>query len=246
MTGNAAPRVLRRRLVALVAAPTLATVAAVGWPAPAGALPILAPEDAGDLMEVLADASEAHGICYGWEVSIFSESGSSLGEDIGSNIGVGVPAAGESACPRWMVFEARLTYTSESSEASDKASFAVLSNVPEAPTTDDLRRVGVSGDRLLGANDDAAVADATRALPLLAAENGIVDALPLEVNAEPLPEGDSPTGSHGSDWRREYGAPLLLGVVLVLVGIGWILFTLLNPTLVTGTPEQLHTREQFE
>lgn len=238
-----------RRPLAAIATGALALLATSS--SATAAEPILDRADADDLVEVLTDAFEAHGVCYGWDVSISSELGSDLGDDIGSNLGVGVPAD-DAPCTRWIIFSAYLTYTDESSESQDSARFEVTSNVSGAPIADDLARLGITEERLLGGSDDAAVAEATRALPLLAAERGVVDPLPLAVNAEELPEGDGATGSHGSDWRRAYGAPIAFGVLLALAGLACIVLTLLSPTsfadriaAMTATPHA-YDEERFD
>ena len=225
----------------LLAAASVIIGSVVVWQQPAGALPILDTADAQELAEVLAEATEEQGICYGWRVEVIDQGGGGGFVDEGSNRGVGESATVR-PCTRYMVFYADLTYTAESSEASEYGEFGITSNIPGAPDRRDLERLGITESRLLGANDDLAVAEATRALPLLAAEAGLAEPLPLDLNTEALPEGDAPTGSHGSDWRRTYGAPIVFGVVLVLLGVGAIALTILNPNLFAPTKEPFDDR----
>lgn len=187
---------------------------------PGAALPILAAPDAEDLALELEEATEVQGICYGWRVRVNDASGVVSGEDLGSSRGVGLPAQ-DVSCPRWMVFEATLNYTSSSSESEDSATFRVWSNVSGAPLEANLRRVGVDGAALLGENDDVAVINATLALPALAAELRLAPPLPLDRNTDDIPEVDRPTGTPGSDWFRTYGTYLALFGVLVVGGLVW-------------------------
>lgn len=206
---------LRRPLVtgALVAA--MLVLAGTG---PAHALPILDAVDAQELAQELAEATAVQGICYGWDVTVDDAAGTYSGVDMGSSRGVGIPAQ---ACDQWMVFRAFLTYTSESSETEDSATFGVTSNVMGAPGEQDLRVVGIDGDALLGATDDLAIVNAVRSLPALAAERGLVPPLILERNTDAIPPVDRPTPGTGSDWTRTYGEFILLAVLLLIGGLTW-------------------------
>lgn len=186
---------------------------------PARALPILDPPDAEELAAELAEATAVQGICYGWKVTVHDEETGSTTVDAGSSRGVG--AVDDPSCRRRMIFEADLTYTPSDSESEDSASFWVTSNIGGAPYESELRRVGITGEDLLGSKDDLAVINATLALPALAAEMGLAPPLPLEPNAEGIPPADGPTGQPGSDWTRSFGHFVLLAVVLVLGGLGW-------------------------
>lgn len=207
---------VRRPLVtgALVAA-MLVLVGAAG---PAHALPILDAVDAQELVQELAEATAVQGICYGWDVTVDDAAGTYSGVDMGSSRGVGIPAQ---ACDEWMVFEAFLTYTSESSETEDSATFRVTSSVIGAPAEQDLRRVGIDGAALLGGNDDLAIVNAVRALPALAAERGLVPPLVLERNTGDIPAVDRPTPGTGSDWTRTYGGFILLTALFMIGGLTW-------------------------
>lgn len=202
----------------MVAGALLAAATIVAGAGSASALPILDPEDAAEVVQELAEATEVQGICYGWDVTVNDAAGTYSGVDLGSSRGVGVPAQ---ACDRWMVFEAFLTYTSESSETEDSATFRVTSNVMGAPREQDLRVVGIDGDALLGVTDDLAIINAARALPALAAERGLVPPLVLERNNEDIPAVDRPSPGTGSDWTRNYGDHLLLSVLFMIGGLTW-------------------------
>lgn len=210
----------RRRWAALTAAAAAAVTAVVGGAPPAGALPVLEAADATELAQSLAEATEDQDVCYGWEVTVRDYGGSGDGIDQGSSLGVGKTANVEE-CPKWVIFEASLVYTSASSESEDSASFAVSSNVPGAPTSADLRDNGISEGALLGNNDDQTVASATLLLPALMAEKGLAEPISLEPNTQALPADDRATGTPGSDWLRKYGAAVAVTALLLVGGLGW-------------------------
>jgi hypothetical protein len=216
MTARAALLVLAVAAAVLLAAP------------PAGALPILELADAEELVQALAEATEEQDICYGWSVTVHDNTfGGNSGTDFGSSLGLGrLPEGPE--CPRYVLFEATVSYTSESSESEDAAYYRVDSNVARAPTEDDLRRVGVSGEGLLGEQDDVALTNAVLALPALVAEQGLAPAIDLEANTDALPAGDRATGTPGSDWLRQYGSTLALLALVVLGGFGWAAWILVH------------------
>lgn len=186
----------------------------------AEARPILDTAHAEEVAGQLAEATAVQGICYGWQVRIQDDDGTFGGIEAGSSRGVGLPAEHPS-CPRFMVFRADLHYTSASSESSDSASFFVFTNVTGGPDEQDLRRVGVSGEALLGDKDDLAIANAVLALPTLVAERRLAPPVPAVVTEGTIPAVDRPTGRPGSDWIRAYGAFVLLSVALVVGGLGW-------------------------
>lgn len=214
MTGRTT---LRGRLAAAAAGMVALTL---GNAAPAGALPVLDATDATELAEALAEATDDQNVCYGWKVAVYDYSGGADGIDQGSSLGVGQTAV-RTECPRYVVFEASITYTSPASESEDSARFDVVSNIPGAPTAVDLRDNGISVGALLGAEDDEVVANATLLLPALMAEKGLVEPISLEANTEPLPAGDRPTGTPGSDWLRKYGAAVAVAALILIGGLGW-------------------------
>jgi hypothetical protein len=215
-------RAVPTTVVALAAWATLVLGAA-----PAGALPILEPADANELAQALAEATEDQDVCYGWEVEVTDYGGGADGIDQGSSLGVG-PTPITSQCTRWVIFEASLVYTSASSESEDSASFTIRSNVPNPPTSVDLRSNGISEGGLLGDNDDQVVANAALLLPALMAEKGLAEPISLEANTQPLPSGDRATGTPGSDWLRKYGAALGVIIVTMLGGLAWAAWVLVR------------------
>lgn len=192
-----------------------------GPAAPAGAAPILDPLDAQELARELADATAVQGICYGWRVTVRDDSGIYTGTDMGSSRGVGVAAEGDRSCPRFMVFQADLHYTSESSESADSASFFVIANVGGGPDDRDLRRVGITESSLLGSKDDLGLINAVQALPALVAEKRLAPPVPADATEGTIPTTDFPTNRPGSDWTRAYGEFLGVAAVLFFGGLGW-------------------------
>ena len=189
--------------------------------APAGAVPILDPLDAQELVQELAEATAVQGICYGWRVAVSDDSGTFTGTDVGSSRGVGVPAEGDRACPRFVVFRADLHYTSESSESEDSASFHVFANVGGGPDDRDLRRAGVTEDSLLGSKDDLGLINAVQALPALVAERRLAPPVAADATEGTIPATDRATNRPGSDWTRSYGEFLGIAAVLFFGGLGW-------------------------
>lgn len=205
----------------------LVAVCAMVVPArPAGALPILDPGDAAELANTLADATEEQDICYGWVVTVNDENvfsgptfdrGSSLGPDTD-------PFAAE--CTPSVVFVADLVYTSELSEAADSADFRVQSTLSIDFDADDLRKFGVSGAALLGDADDRALMAAVSALPALVAEAGLAPPVPVEETTGTIPAADGPTGGGGSDRLRNYGALYFLAGLVLLSGLGYLVYAI--------------------
>ncbi|OLF18826.1 hypothetical protein BU204_04840 [Actinophytocola xanthii] len=202
-----------------MAALAVAALAVPVWPGTASADVIFDQADAEELAGILAEAYEAQRVCYGWVVDV-----NNVGiqeSSAGSNFGVG-PALDEvpeaQSCETTVEFQADVTWTSESSEAEDSASYQVVSN-PSGPTTSDLDSLQlISVDSLKGDNVDVDVFKAVSALPLLAADAGVAE--PLE--ASPAPESavaaanGAPTNSPGSDfWRRAGGAMLWAGALIL-------------------------------
>lgn len=206
------------RTLAVAAAGLLVLVAA---PAPAGALPILDEGDAIELANKLAEATEEQGVCYGWSVDVRDDGGNLSGTDTGSSLGPG-RSPYDPACSPYVVFRANLHYTSESSEASDSAGYSIDTNLPgfDARSLDGL---GISGNSLLGGNDDVVVANATALLPGLVAEQGLAPPIPIEETAgTTIPATDRPTNTPGSDlWRTHWAAYSFSGLLL-LGGLAWL------------------------
>ena len=185
-----------------------------------GARALLEEGDAIELANKLAEATEDQDVCYGWSVSIHDEDRGFSGEE-GSSLGPSASPA-DPACAPSVVFVANLVYTSELSEASDRASISVESTLPGLVLSgDDFAPFGVNGRALLGANDDVALINAVSALPLLVAEAGLAPPVQPEQTTGTIPAADRPTGGGMSDRMRTYGSLYFLGIVLILGGIAW-------------------------
>jgi hypothetical protein len=195
------------RRAALLAAFALALVPA---PALAG---ILAPEDATEAAQSLADAQSEQDVCYGW--SIDNDFGSP--PDVGSSTGGPNVPLNLGECRRYVVLVGDIHYACGSCEDSDSAGVAIDTNLTPPPTEKDLENLGLDAGELTGDNDDVTLLNMIGALPLLASQTGAVPALPAETPAS-VPAGDVPTNGPGSDFMREAGLKLVLFVVLLLGG----------------------------
>lgn len=199
---------------------SLAALAFAALPGVASADVIFDQADTDDLAATLAEAYDAQGVCYGWSISVDNEGVPET--SVGSNFGAGRSVA-DGDCAKSVELQASISWTPESSESEDSASYQVIST-PSGPSTSDLDDLDVlSEDDLTGDDADVAVYKAVAALPLLAADTGLASA----IEASPAPEseaaGAAPTDSPGSDFWRESGMMLLWGVVLLLAGVafGW-------------------------
>jgi hypothetical protein len=216
-------------------------------------VPAPEPSDRAAVVTELARASAAQGVCYGWRLS-------STPVSIGSNLGDGVPVENDARCPRWLKVTATVTYTPESSEASDSASFQITSSGLRGtpPDATELRRFGITEDTFIDDPGDA-ISRAVLALPLLAYEHGL--ALPVPPNrgsssaaspspapsAAPSPEvvdaGDL-ADAGGDRWRGRGPALVFAGLSLV-VAVGLVVWAGLRmrrpappPTVAPLTPRQ--------
>jgi len=187
----------------------------VGIPGVASADVIFDQADADELAATLTEAYEAQNVCYGWLITVDNEGVPQ--ESVGSNFGAGTRIT-QGDCAKSVELQASVSWTPESSESEDSASYTVVST-PGGPTTEDLEDLDLlSEDDLTGDDVDAAVYKAVAALPLLAADAGV--ASPIEASPAPESEasGAAPTNSPGSDFWRESGMMLLWGALLLLAG----------------------------
>ncbi|MBA2515852.1 MAG: hypothetical protein H0V22_00775 [Solirubrobacterales bacterium] len=207
---------MRLALVALIAMTVLLAVAS---PHVAMAGVLVERGDEVDLAQTLADAQEAQGVCYGWDIAVNGVPG-----DRGSSLdGPGVPLAIE-RCPKgYAILRAEVSYVCDSCEGEDSAGVTVDSNLPKPPTTRDLERLGFSAADLVGDKDDQAVIDMTGALPLLVAEKGNAPFVAYEA-AKDVPAQDKPTNTPGSDLLRDRAPVLILCVLLLLAGPAYLLY----------------------
>ncbi|MGH3620380.1 MAG: hypothetical protein ACRDQ5_01135 [Sciscionella sp.] len=211
---------MSRRAATLLACVVLGLLLAPGSAA-AQQDPVFDPADARDLADTLAEATASQGVCYGWHVTVTDNyTGTEGGESVGSNLGPGrsLDDAG-TRCDRRVEFDCQITYTSESSESNDYASYQVNS-LPRGPSTEDLASLRIiTSDDLVGDNVDVAVERAVTALPQLTADSGA--APQVEATPESAAPGDVGTLSDhpGSDFLRRAGGLLAFGAVLLLAGI---------------------------
>ncbi|HEY9474997.1 MAG TPA: hypothetical protein VIS06_14235 [Mycobacteriales bacterium] len=177
------------------------------------------PADADELAAILAEAAEGQDICYGWRVQVYDpDAGSDL--SVGTSFGAGsqVSDFGPPLCATTVEFFADITYTSESSEAEDSATYNVVSE-PSGPTKQDLDELDIVDEGgLVGDDVDVVVFKAVAALPQLAADVGV--ARPIEATPETGVDPDAHlTDSPGSDFWRQVGTMLLWGLALLVAGI---------------------------
>jgi hypothetical protein len=180
-------------------------------PGSAAADVIFDPADADELAAVLAEAYTDQNVCYGWHVSV--DNAGSRSDSVGSNFGAGKPVDSGS-CSATVEFSATITYTSESSESEDSASFDVRSS-PPGVSRDDLIALDLDFDGLTGEDPDAVVGKAVTALPLLAADKGIADPISAAPETGTTPADAQLTDDPGSDWWRDRGGMLLWALALL-------------------------------
>ncbi|MFI7678428.1 hypothetical protein [Actinophytocola sp. NPDC049390] len=201
----------------------LSALLVLAAPATASADVIFDPADADDLAATLAEATRAQGVCYGWDVQVNDQvSGDS--ESVGSDRGAGI-AVDESSCSEYVVLNVYITWTSESSESEDSASYDVVSS-PGGPSRSDLEELGLNMDGLTGDDVDVAIGLAVAALPLLAADTGMADGIEAAPQSGDAPADASLTDDPSSDWWRNNGGTLLWGLGLLLAGglFAWWVF----------------------
>lgn len=187
---------------------------------------ILAPEDANELANTLADATAEQGVCYGWTFQVNDFSGGDDGPDVGSNLGPGKEAAGAPGCEKWVVLTGSVTYTSESSESDDSASWSIDTNLSNPPRIAELEDLGYGSGDLTGDKNDTTLVNAVGALPALVADHGEAEPLPFEVSTAPAAEQGVPTNGPGNDFLREHGVMLALFGLLLVGGLIWLVLGL--------------------
>jgi len=169
----------------------------------------------------LAKATQAQGICYGWQLDGGGGTPLTRGSNLGDNV-----AIDPQRCPRWVEVRATVNWVAESSEAEDTASVQVRTSpdLNVGPTIEgNLGRFGLDDQAFI--DDPAwAIARAALALPLLTAESGAARPAPVP----PVPAGAPPPGlpDGGNDlWRDRWVflvvavGLLLAAVVLVAIGL---------------------------
>ncbi len=210
------------RAAAVVAGAGLLLLAAPGT---ASADVIFDPAGADELATVLAEATTDQNVCYGWDVQV-SDAVAGQDSSIGSNFGAGQPVT-SGTCRDSVELKVYITYTSESSESEDSASYDV-SSTPGGPTRDDLAALELDTDGLTGENPDVVIGKMVVALPLLAADKGLAPAIEAAPQTGAAPADAKLTDNPGSDWWRNNGGMLLWGVGFLLAGgifAWWVLKT---------------------
>ena len=209
---------MSRRLAVRLASWLLAGLLGIAaLAAPAVATPVLDEADAAELAQALAEATEVQDVCYGWRVDLRDDSGGPSGDDVGSSRGPDV-ALDTAACPRWVLLDGAIHYTSEASEFEDDAAVRVTSNLSPAPTTADLRDLGVTGS-LTDEDNDVVLLNMVEALPLAVAGNGQAPYVEFETAQTPVAGQGEPTGTPGSDVLRQWWPLMVLCVLAILAGV---------------------------
>ncbi|MGH3906673.1 MAG: hypothetical protein ACRDTE_21220 [Pseudonocardiaceae bacterium] len=232
-----------RRTGAALAAGVLGWAVLAGAAAGAGAQtdPVFDPEDARDLAALLAEATDAQDVCYGWTVQVADVETRSQSQSTGSNFGPGrsLDIAG-STCRYVVEFTADIVYARASSDFDDSVSWSVTSRPPGGPGKDDLDRLGLfdQGD-LAGEDPDVAVSRAVAALPQLAADAGIAAPLTAVPAPSAPPDVGSLADSPGSDYLRRTGGLLAFGGVLLAGGLAFGAFALYSSRS-RRQPSRLH------
>jgi hypothetical protein len=190
--------------------------------APASAAnPVLDPADDAEVAAALAEATEVQDVCYGYVLAVDDgDTGEWGGTYATSSAGEGVRAGDADDCRNGVVeLVARMTYTSDFSEAEDSASWDLLTDVPGLSIADVEDQGLSSGDLLDDGSSATTLLNAVLSLPRLTAEVADVQPVVLTPNASPLPEGARPTGTPGSDWLRENLVLLAVSAGAVLAGL---------------------------
>lgn len=193
---------------------------------------ILAPDDATELANTLAEASTEQGVCYGWNIDVSDYSGGGEdGPDVGSNLGPGKPLTpGAGGCDKYVILTGYVTYTSESSESDDSSSWSIESNLTRPPLTSELEDLGYGSGDLTGDKNDVTLINAVGALPALVADHGEAEALPFEASTQPANVQGAPTNGPGNDFVREYGVMLALFGLIFAGGLVWLAMSLTGIT----------------
>jgi hypothetical protein len=189
----------------------LAAALLLAAPGSASADVIFDPADADELAAVLTEATQTQNVCYGWYVTV-NDVGV-VSESTGSNYGAGERVVADT-CQTTVEFVADITYTSESSESEDSATHYIVSSA-DRPTTADLNALGIDFDELTGENPDVVIAKAVTALPLLAADAGMAQAIEASPETGAAPADAQLTDDPGSDWWRANGGTLTWALILL-------------------------------
>ncbi|MFR9777960.1 hypothetical protein ACL02O_18140 [Micromonospora sp. MS34] len=188
--------------------------ASAGGQALTTGVPAPATEERAGTVPILHAAFTSQGICYGWRLRDTYDVVS-----VGSNLGDGTAVKDAPECPRWIEVDADVTYTPESSEASDSAivQAAGSADIDPADLADierGLERFGL--DEATFVDDPGwAVTRAATMLPLLAVEAGL--AAPAAAPSVDPTASASPLPDAGSDFWRDRWGWLVAAVGLLLL-----------------------------
>ncbi|MGI9016930.1 MAG: DUF4178 domain-containing protein [Euzebya sp.] len=200
---------------------SILTVAGPAW---AGLLPT---QDEAELVQFLAQARAEQNVCYGYVVTI---SGTTSSVQTGSDRGVGVSP--DSGCDDSVVLDARINYTSETSESNDSATVSIMSTIRGI----DASSLPISSADLLGDRDDEALRAAVEALPgLVAAASTQVPFQPVVVRTGPPPDDDQLAVSAGSDAARRRGGLVVTLGLLGLASLGYGVFSVVAQRNTAGS-----------
>lgn len=185
-------------------------------------------DEAAETARVLAAATGVQGMCYGWNLmnaATYDDRSVSRGSSLGPAVAVD---SDTTRCREYVEVVARVTYTSASSESSDRATMTVESNSPRVNESDLTRRLEV-----MGFTSDAFIEDpgflimhAALSLPLVTAESGAATPVPA---TDPSAASNTPAGalpSAGNDFLRDRwgfltfaGGFLLAGLAAIGLGV---------------------------
>ncbi|MEV4639221.1 hypothetical protein AB0J80_17890 [Actinoplanes sp. NPDC049548] len=159
----------------------------------------------------LARATQAQHLCYGWQLDSF-ERGQPVTLSLGSNGGAGVSVRKAPGCDRWLVVVATVH---PASRKRDKLVLQVVDSRDESSST--VMEPGSVGmtDTMFVADTGAGILRAAGALPLIAAENGMVP--PVQARPDPAKERALP--SVGYDILRGRGGSLKVAVPMMFLSL---------------------------
>lgn len=175
-----------------------------------------------ELAAELAEATEVQRICYGYDLAVTDDSDGQWGGSwSASSLGDGITPYDSSSCTGTVVLHVGITYTSDSSESDDSASWDIESTLGP-PYTSELKRLGLeAGDLLDDGKAETTLVNAVLALPVLVADAGLAPAVVEDPSDLPSAPADAlATQRPGSDWWRENGtAVAVLVLLLALAGV---------------------------
>lgn len=206
---------------------------------------VLGGRETGSLIERLDTASQAQGVCYGWEVHsgraylppvtpVYSgafrpspppeakPADQVPGVEYGSNLGPDTdPRLARTRCSKWVVLRAACTY-SYTDEEWTSVDLQVDSNLPRPPSVSDLTAAGITSSTLVGPYGAGGLSNAISALPMIVGQQGQAAMVPEPAPQRP-PAGDK-VESPGK------GRHVVMGLALVMIfgGVAWIVVGLVR------------------